>query len=145
MPQSFWISLITILIMLFPHLFILRKYEKRSFGGENFQAFEFLESIWLIVSVVGFVYGYKIIQGFPRAFDLMPIFLASINIPPALFSGLTGIYPERSRSGYFYYVDYQNPVNRLLVKGKYPELKMIGWLQFVFFVAIIVVSSLTII
>jgi hypothetical protein len=145
MPLIFWINLVTIVKVLFPHLFILRKYEKRSFGGENFQAFEFFETIWLIVSFVGFFYGYKIMHGFPGAFALTAIVLASITIPIALFSGLTGIYPERSRIGYFYYVDYKNPAKRLLAEGKYPELKMTGWLQLLFLVVIILVSVLTII
>ncbi len=145
MPLSFWISLVTIAIMLFPHLFILHKYEKRSLDGENFQAFEFFETIWLIVSTVGLFYGYRIIHGFPGIFALIAIFLASITIPTALFSGLTGIYPERSRIGHSYYVDYQSLAKRLLTEEKYPELKITGWLQLLFLVVIIFVSALTII
>jgi len=69
------------------------------------------------------------------------MFLALITMPTALYSGCTGIYPERSHIGYYYFQQYKDPAKQFLMSSKYPELKVLGWVQFIFLIGIVGISA----
>jgi hypothetical protein len=139
-----WLGLAALATILLPDLFILRKYKEESssnLSGEKFEAFQFFETIWLIVNLGFFIWQWMVATNYPHRFVLLALVFASITIPLALFSGLTGIYPIRTRSGYYYYIRYKDPAKQFLMSSKYPELKIVGWVQFILLISIIVISS----
>lgn len=144
MTLGVWLGIISMLIVFFPSLLFLNKYEERcddSAFQEKFPAFRVAETAWVILNIGGFLWV-LISNGSFDKFVLMAILLSSLVTPAALFSGLTGIYPVRSRSGYCYYEKHKDARKQFLGLSKYPTLKAIGWTQFCLLVIIILISFL---
>ena len=144
MTLGLWLCLFSFVIVLFPEPLLLRKFQKQygsPVGKESFKAFQFLDVIWMIVCLAGFGWALVKADGYSAKFSLMAMCLALITIPIALYSGLTGIYPARSRIGYYYFRQYKDPAKKFLMSSKYSEVKVIGWLQFFFLIGIVAFSA----
>ena len=139
MTLGLWLCLFSFIIVLFPHSFILKKFQRERanpFGKESFDAFRFFDIIWIVACVVGLGWSLLAADNYSHGFSLIAMFLALITMPIALYSGLTGIYPERNSIGYYYFQQYKDPAKQFLMSSKYSELKVLGWVQFVLLVSI---------
>ncbi len=144
MTLGLWLFLLSFAIFLFPHSFVLKKFQRQRalpFGKESFGAFQFFDVVWIIICMVGLGWSLLKTGGYSRQFALMAMFMALITIPTALYSSFTGIYPERSRVGYYYFQQYKDPAKQFLMSSKYPELKIVGWLQFIFLLSVAGISA----
>ncbi len=145
MTLGVWLGIISMLIAFFPSMLFLNKYEERrddSAFQEKFPAFRVVETVWAILNIGGFIWALTLSNGSFNKFVLMAMLLSSLIIPTALFSGITGIYPVRSRAGYCYYEKHKDARKQFLGLSKYPTLKAIGWIQFCLLVIIILISFL---
>lgn len=144
MTLDLWLCLFSFVVVLFPYLFSLKKFKRERanpFGQESFQAFQFFDIVWTIFCVGGFVWRLFTADGNSHKFALLAMLVALITIPVALYSSLTGIYPERSRIGYYYFQQYNEPAKQFLMLSKYPELKTVGWVQLILLISIVGVSA----
>ena len=144
MNLGLWLCILSFAVILAPHLFILSKFEKKpsnSLSGEKFDAFPFIDTVWIIICVGFLIWQSRISDNYPHKFALLAMTVSLIATPAVLFSILTGIYPERTRSGYVYYLRYKDSARNFLSASKYPELKIVGWFQLFFVLAIITISS----
>ena len=144
MNLGLWLCLISFAVIIVPDLFILRKFEKKQnwhLSGEKFDAFQLIDTVWIIICIGFLLWQLRILDSYPHRFALLAMTLSMMTTPSALFSILTGIYPERNRSGYAYYVRYKDPGRNFLAASKYPELKLVGWFQLFFVLVVIGVSS----
>lgn len=144
MTLGLWLCLFSFLIVLFPHSVVLKKFERQRanpFGKESFQAFQFFDVVWMIICLGGLGWSLLARDGYSDKFSLMAMFLALIFMPIALYSGFTGIYPERTRVGYYYFQHYKDPAKQLLMSSQLPELKLVGWVQFVLLIGIVAISA----
>ena len=138
------LCLLSFAVVLFPEPFILRRFQKQygsPWGKESFQAFQFFDIAWMIVCMIGLGWSQFRTNDVSDLFALLAIFLALITMPMALYAGFTGIYPQRSRMGYCYFQQYKDPAKQFLMSSKYPELKIVGWVQFIFLMGIVGVSA----
>jgi hypothetical protein len=143
MTLGLWLCLFSFVIVLFPHSFVLKKFQRERanpFGKESFEAFQFFDIVWIVVCVGGLGWSLLAVDSHSHQFSLIAMFLALITMPIALYSGFTGIYPDRSRIGYYYFQQYKDPAKQFLMSSKYPELKILGWVQFIFLVGVASIS-----
>jgi hypothetical protein len=144
MTLDLWLCLFSFVIVLFPHLVTLKKFQRQRanpVGKESFQAFQFFDVAWIILCAGGLGWSLLTTHGYSHRFAFLALFVSLITIPTALYSGFTGIYPERSRFGYNYFQQYKIPGKQFLMSSKYSELKMVGWVQSILLIGIVGVSA----
>jgi len=148
LTPGLWFCLLALCVAFFPHFFILRKYEKKfeDFFSEKFRLFHFFQLGWMVISACVYVLMVAFFAADNRSYELaaLSMFFASVALPPALFSALTGVYPEISRKGYHYYERHSNSSEQAPTLANHPHLKTMGWIQFVFLAVVISVSAVCI-
>jgi hypothetical protein len=124
-------------ILLWPYLFVLRKYKTVTdeYLGSGASVFPRIDTICMVVNVAGLLLGWRYLRGYA-----LPILAASITLPLAVFAGITGAYPERARGGYVYYAEHKNPIIHPLSAARPYELYIIGWVQCLSLAGIILIS-----
>ena|SRR5215510_5728115 len=144
MTLDIWLFLSLFVIVLLPEPFLLKKFQKQygsPWGKESFGAFKFFDTVWIVVCIVGLGWSLATTKNDSSSrLVLLSIFMALISMPIALYSGFTGIYPQRSRIGYYYFQQYKDPARQFLRQSKYPEIKILGWVQLGCLIGIVVVS-----
>ena len=137
MTPDFLLTAIAVGIMLWPHIFVLRKYKTITdeYLGPGASVFSRIDTIWMIVSVAGLLLGWRYLQRYA-----LPILAAATALPLAVFAGINGAYPERTRGGYVYYAERKNPIIRLLPANRPYELQILGWVQSLLLIAVILFS-----
>lgn len=144
MTLGLWLCLFSFAVVLFPELFILKKFQKQHgspWGKESFAVFKFFDIVWMAVCLIGLGWSLVTNDDYSHRFTVLAMLVALITMPIALYSGFTGIYPERSRMGYHYFQHYKDPAKQLLRSSKYPELKIVGWVQLLFLIGIVGISA----
>lgn len=122
----------------------LYKFQKQygsPWGNESFDVIQIFDILRMFVCFVGMGCSLRLADDYSYTFSLIAMVLALIALPAALYSGLTGIYPVRSRMGYYYFQQYKDPAKQFLRSAKYPELKMGEWVQFIFLITLVVLSA----
>jgi len=143
MTFSLWLFLFSFAVAIFPHLFILKKFWKEdgySFGKESFQTFQNVDSVWVMACILFFGWWIARASNSSEVFTLFAMFFSLVTIPTAVYSSFTGIYTARTRRGVYYYQRYKNPVRQPRKLSKFPELKIVGWIQLFFLIGIAGVS-----
>jgi hypothetical protein len=137
MTPNLLLAVVAFSNLLWPYLFVLRKYKTVTdeYIGPSAKAFSRIDTFWLMVSVAGMMIGSQYLRGYALA--ILP---ASIVLPPAIFAGINGTYPERTRGGHVYYADYKNSITRLLSTHRPYELRIIGWIQCLVSMGVMLIS-----
>jgi hypothetical protein len=143
MTFSLWLLLFSFAVAIFPHLFILKKFEKENaypFGKGSFQTFQIVDIVWSMACILFFGRWIARASNSSESFSLFAMFFSLITIPTAVYSSFTGIYSARTRRGFYYYEKYKNPAKQFRKSSKFPELKIVGWIQLFFLIGIAGVS-----
>jgi len=138
MTPDFLLATIAAGIMLWPHLFVLRKYKTVTdeYLGPGASVFPRIDTIWMIVNVAGLLLGWRYLRVYA-----LPILIASTTLPLAIFAGINGAYPERTRgSGYVYYAERKDAMIHLLPANRSYDLHILGWVQTLLLIAVILFS-----
>src|SRR5215207_9861305 len=115
MTLGFLLVLLSFAVVLFPHLSILKKFEQQRaypFGKESFQTFQVVDIVCIVVCMCMLGWSITRVSNYSDRFSILAMFLSLITIPTAVYSTFTGIYPERTRGGYYYYRKYRNPAKQ---------------------------------
>lgn len=138
MTPDFLLTVIAAGIVLWPYLVVPRKYKTvtDAYLGPGASVFPRIDTIWIIVNTAGLLLGWRYLQGYA-----LPILAASTTLPLAIFAGINGAYPERTRgSGYVYYAERKNAMIHLLPANRSYDLHVLGWVQTLLLIAVILFS-----
>jgi len=139
MTPGFLLTVIAAAIILWPYLFVPRKYKTVTdeYLGASANIFPHIDTIWMVLNGVGLLLGWRYLQGYA-----LPILAASTTLPLAIFAGINGAYPERTRGGggYVYYAEYKNAFLRPLPANRPYELQILGWVQGLLLIGVILFS-----
>ncbi len=132
--RGLWLCLVSAAIILIPRVFVWLRFQSESGNSpedKNFKAFQSIDYVWRLVAVCCLGLSLFVFD-LSHIFTLLVLFMAAASMPAALYSGLTGIYLDRSRWRCYYFRQYKDPARRLLMPSRVPELKIVGWGQLIF-------------
>jgi hypothetical protein len=99
---------------------------------------------WFFISIVlgALMWMFFAKGNISRVLAVLSVFHASIALPIAVFSALTGIYPKYiSLKGYYYYEHSESHLGQEPLSSNRQPLKTMGWLQVIFLAVTIGISS----
>jgi hypothetical protein len=140
-----WLFLLSSFVTYFPYWFVLHRYEKEPTNfpeDRKFLFLYFLQMAWFFINVIFVILLWVFFAkgDLSQILAVLSIFFPSISLPSAIMSAITGVYPALERKGYFYYENYKSSSEQIFVATDGPQLKTVGWLQFILITVLIGVS-----